>query len=154
MRTSTFYIVIVFSTLLLFSLAAFSSGFADSALTNPLFNSFSRLHRIVNLQGITSPQDDGCCDEQQLPKPAISQGTEDITLESYEPAVLASDPRYSILGPVGLCDFIVSREGPPRRDELTNENLLKIVLLECTDLEVRLKACAIELIIYFPCSHL
>jgi hypothetical protein len=37
---------------------------------------------------------------------------------------------------VGGGDFVVSREGGPTPEELSNENVLRIVRSECTDLEV------------------
>jgi len=37
---------------------------------------------------------------------------------------------------VGKGSFVVTREGGPTANELTNENLLQIVTSECTDLEV------------------
>lgn len=49
----------------------------------------------------------------------------------------AADPSYMCTGPVGQNDFIVSREGPPQpATELSNSNILKIVTVECSDLEV------------------
>jgi len=53
-----------------------------------------------------------------------------------EPFPEAADPLYAVRGPVGEGTFVVSREGGPTKEELANENILKIVLSECTDLEV------------------
>jgi hypothetical protein len=39
-------------------------------------------------------------------------------------------------GKVGEGEFVVSREAGPTAEELSNENILKIVRSECTDLEV------------------
>lgn len=51
-------------------------------------------------------------------------------------ARLPLDPDYATLGPLPTADFALTREGPPRPEELANENLLKIVRQECSDLEV------------------
>lgn len=49
----------------------------------------------------------------------------------------AADASYMCTGPVGQKDFCVTRTGPPILEtELTNENILKIVKTQCTDLEV------------------
>lgn len=53
-----------------------------------------------------------------------------------EPFPEAADPMYAVRGPVGEGEFVVSREGGPTAEELANENILKIVKSECTDLEV------------------
>ena len=59
-----------------------------------------------------------------------------IKTDILEPFPPAADPAYLNWGPVGVKDFIVSRTGGPTEEELSNENILKIVLIECTDLEV------------------
>jgi hypothetical protein len=46
------------------------------------------------------------------------------------------DPKYPVKGPVGEGKFILSRSGPPTAEELSNEQMLQIVKLECSDLEV------------------
>ena len=61
--------------------------------------------------------------------------------EKKEPIILspnpeAADPKYSVRGPIGQGNFIISREGGPTKEELSNENILRIVKSECTDLEV------------------
>lgn len=53
-----------------------------------------------------------------------------------EPFLPASDPNYVNEGPVGEDEFVVSRTGEPVAEELSNENLFKILMLECSDLEV------------------
>ena len=58
---------------------------------------------------------------------------EPLLLQPYLPAM---DPNYSTQGPIGLDKFILSREGPPTIEELSNEQMLRIVKLECSDLEV------------------
>jgi hypothetical protein len=59
-----------------------------------------------------------------------------IEPEILQPFLPAADPLWSCKGPVGGKDFIVSREGLPTAKELSNENILKIVHSECSDLEV------------------
>jgi Domain of unknown function (DUF1823) len=61
----------------------------------------------------------------------------------YPPIILdpfpqAADPNYINNGPVGLGDFILSREGGPTLEELSNENLYRILVRRSnvTDLEV------------------
>ena len=48
----------------------------------------------------------------------------------------AADPMYSCRGPVGEKDFVLSRTGGPTDEELSNENMLRIVRIQCSDLEV------------------
>jgi Domain of unknown function (DUF1823) len=43
---------------------------------------------------------------------------------------------YSCRGPVGEKDFVLSRTGGPTDEELSNENMLRIVRIQCSDLEV------------------
>jgi hypothetical protein len=54
-----------------------------------------------------------------------------------QPFPPAADPMYSVRGPVGENDFVLSRTGEPTKSELSNENLLRILRIECSDLEVR-----------------
>lgn len=136
MRTSTYYYYYMFlvSKVVFFWSVTGSVRFASSFLLTPFVRTTTGLLKKIELQGSTlSQKDDGCCDQQPIP---LSQENKERILISDTPTVLPSDPHYVILGPIGMGDFIVSREGPPRREELTNENLLKIVLMECTDLEV------------------
>lgn len=53
-----------------------------------------------------------------------------------QPFLPAADPEYRNVGPVGEGSFVVSREGGPTSQELANENILKIVRIDCSDLEV------------------
>mmetsp|Transcript_23553 Transcript_23553/g.48893 ORF Transcript_23553/g.48893 Transcript_23553/m.48893 type:complete len:282 (-) Transcript_23553:1223-2068(-) len=70
-------------------------------------------------------------------EPATSTTTTTPNDESIiQPFLPAADPQYKCTGPVGEGSFVASRTGGPTDDELTNENMLKIVLLECNDLEV------------------
>jgi hypothetical protein len=57
-------------------------------------------------------------------------------VEKLLPFLPAVDPRWACIGPVGDDSFVVCREGGPTEAELTNENILKIVTIECSDLEV------------------
>lgn len=69
-------------------------------------------------------------DEKKKVKP--DKVKPDILLP-FEPA---ADPNYMNVGPVGDGDFVISRTGGPTPEELTNENIRRIVEIECTDLEV------------------
>ena len=57
-------------------------------------------------------------------------------VEKLSPFLPAADPRWACTGPVGKDNFMLNREGGPTAAELSNENILKIVRLECSDLEV------------------
>ncbi|KAL3806867.1 hypothetical protein ACHAXA_005265 [Cyclostephanos tholiformis] len=46
------------------------------------------------------------------------------------------DPKYPVRGPVGDGGFVLSRDGPPTVEELSNEQMLRIVRSTCSDLEV------------------
>ncbi|GKY97672.1 hypothetical protein MPSEU_000725500 [Mayamaea pseudoterrestris] len=73
-------------------------------------------------------------DSGDLPSALPAQpDTNDIRLE---PFLLAADFNYRNVGPVGHGDFVVSRDGEPRANELVNDNILRIVRGNCTDLEV------------------
>lgn len=56
-----------------------------------------------------------------------------IILDPYLPAV---DPKYKVTGKVGEGDFILSRSGGPTDEELTDENLYRIIERKASDLEV------------------
>jgi hypothetical protein len=60
-----------------------------------------------------------------------------IQPDILEPFLPAADPMYPVRGPVGEGDFILSRSGGPVEEELSDENLLRILRIECSDLEVR-----------------
>lgn len=47
-----------------------------------------------------------------------------------------NDFDYSTNGPLPTVDFVLTREGPAVAEELADENLLKMIRQECTDLEV------------------
>lgn len=53
-----------------------------------------------------------------------------------DPFPLAADPQYHVTAPVGENGFELCREGGPRKQELTDENLYKIIDRTASDLEV------------------
>lgn len=53
-----------------------------------------------------------------------------------DPFPQAADPKYATTAPVGGNGFLVSREGGPTKEELTDENLYKIIDRTASDLEV------------------
>ena len=65
--------------------------------------------------------------------PPISETDGPDILKPFLPAM---DQKYSVRGPVGQEKFILSRSGGPTAEELKNEQMLKIVKIECSDLEV------------------
>lgn len=69
---------------------------------------------------------------------ATSFGDErpEVKPDILDPFPPAADPLYSVQGPVGEEDFALTRSGPPVAEELTNENLLRILRIKCSDLEV------------------
>lgn len=71
------------------------------------------------------------CGEEEKPKK-----DDKPVLVPLQPFVPAMDPNYINIGPVGESDFFISRTGGPIKEELSNENLYKILMIECTDLEV------------------
>lgn len=62
-----------------------------------------------------------------------NNNAEPLLLQPYLPAM---DSNYPTRGPIGLDKFVISRSGPPTIEELSNEQMLRIVQLECSDLEV------------------
>lgn len=52
------------------------------------------------------------------------------------PFLPAADPLYPVQGEIGQSEFVLRRDGPPLPEELSNENLVRILMLECSDLEV------------------
>ena len=65
-----------------------------------------------------------------------SNNDETVQPDILLPFLPAADPKYAVRGPVGDKDFVLDRSGGPTEAELTNENILKIVKIECSDLEV------------------
>jgi Domain of unknown function (DUF1823) len=60
----------------------------------------------------------------------------EIKPDILEPFPAAADPMYSCRGPVGEKEFLLNRTGGPTDEELSNENMLRIVRNQCSDLEV------------------
>ena len=87
--------------------------------------SASRTVLLSGSDASTEKSGDDCC-------PPVENDGPDI----LQPFVPAMDPKYSVRGPVGEGKFIISRTGPPTPEEISNEQMLKIVKIECTDLEV------------------
>mmetsp|Transcript_26497 Transcript_26497/g.34510 ORF Transcript_26497/g.34510 Transcript_26497/m.34510 type:complete len:283 (-) Transcript_26497:392-1240(-) len=79
-----------------------------------------------------SADDDNAADTPARSAPPPVKIDPAILLQPFLPAV---DPMFKVRGPVGEEDFIISRTGGPTDAELTNENILKIVLSESSDLE-------------------
>ena len=65
--------------------------------------------------------------------PDVSSSKQPTLLQPFLPA---ADPKWSCVGPVGEGTFVLRREGGPTKEELANENILQIVRIECSDLEV------------------
>ena len=53
-----------------------------------------------------------------------------------DPFLPAADPKYLVKGAVGEDDFIVSRKGGPTDEELSDENLFRIIERKASDLDV------------------
>lgn len=97
----------------------FSASCSSSRCSRPV-------HRLLaGSDGSNDKSDDDCC-------PPIDENGPEI----LQPFIPAMDPKYSVRGPVGEGKFIISRTGPPTAEEMSNEQMLKIVKIECTDLEV------------------
>lgn len=77
----------------------------------------------------SSPESNPQQQQQEPPREIVKP---DILL----PFLPAADPKYSVRCPVGDGDFVIERSGGPTKEELTNENIIKIVRIECSDLEV------------------
>ena len=70
----------------------------------------------------------------KTPLQIAEENQQQDVLEFFLPAVNYQD--YIVSGTVGQGTFLCQREGGPKLEELSNEQMLKIVQLECTDLEV------------------
>jgi hypothetical protein len=98
------------------------------------YRSIERDGRSTSRQTTASSSTDN--DEAQQDQQQQQQPQTTIQPDILKPFFPAANPRYMCDGPVGQDDFVVRRDGPPLAAELTNENLLKIVRIECSDLEV------------------
>ena len=67
---------------------------------------------------------------------AAGEGEPTIKPDILKPFLPAADPMYAVRGAVGENEFVLSRSGGPTKEELSNENLLKILMIQCSDLEV------------------
>lgn len=114
---------------------AFVSAFRRSFVIPPKMSDISLLSLSPPEQAVTlktrlfSSYDDGSGS-------AMHDSARTLTDSTPDPLLLPASPRYATHGTIGLGNFTISRLGGPMRDELSNENILKIVLLHCTDLEV------------------
>eukprot|EP00546_Thalassionema_frauenfeldii_P014287 CAMPEP_0178914440 /NCGR_PEP_ID=MMETSP0786-20121207/11427_1 /TAXON_ID=186022 /ORGANISM="Thalassionema frauenfeldii, Strain CCMP 1798" /LENGTH=248 /DNA_ID=CAMNT_0020587349 /DNA_START=105 /DNA_END=848 /DNA_ORIENTATION=- len=100
------------------STVAFFSLFATCNSFSPTIPSLSRNTRIFSTQS------------------RMSEKEEPVKPDILQPFLPAADPKYAVRGQIGEGDFVVTRDGAPTQEELTNENIIKIVKGECTDLEV------------------
>ena len=116
--------VMIASAIIIFHLAMESNGFVAPVMMKP------QQTRWLTAQLFSSPSAESDPQQQQEPPKEIVKP--DILL----PFLPAADPKYSVRGPVGDGDFICTRSGGPTADELSNENIIKIVRIECSDLEV------------------
>ena len=85
---------------------------------------FSRLYETVGSSDESSSSPEESNEKKKL-KPII-----------LDPFPEAADPKYHVTAPVGEKGFIVSREGGPTQEELTDENLYKIIDRTASDLDV------------------
>jgi len=94
------------------------------SINTPRVNSAPIRHTTLFAEAETKKDDEDCaCPDDDGP---------DI-LQPYLPAM---DPNYKNNGPIGDGTFTISRTGPPTAEELANEQMLQIVKIECSDLEV------------------
>jgi len=120
------------TTASLIAINFFSSvfAFAPNSLSNILLGA-----RSSNLSDtILLATAEECCDDDANDKPEKIRGVP----QGFVPlatVVEALNPRYKCTEPVGEGDFILSRTGGPIIEELSNENLFKILMLENSDLE-------------------
>jgi hypothetical protein len=105
--------------------------FVAFVLSDGIVRSFTAapLPRSVSLHPTSSKLGAAASDNEKTPAK--------IQPDILEPFLPAADSLYSVRGPVGEGDFILSRSGGPVEEELSNENLLRVLRIECSDLEVR-----------------
>jgi len=60
---------------------------------------------------------------------------EPVQPDILKPFPMAADPNFLNTGSVGEGDFVLCRTGDPTAEELSNENLLRILKIQCSDLE-------------------
>ena len=95
--------------------------------TSNIVSNYNQIQQRSSSILYSEPKSNDDCDNKECNKPVI---------EPLQPFIPAMDPNYKNIGPVGEKDFIITRTGPPTKDELSNENLYRILMLQCTDLEV------------------
>ena len=122
--------VILFLVSLLSYIQEINSFQSPSLVLQSSFHDASSLTRPIHQLFASSTNSDTTTNAKEDEK---SNNGPDI-LQPYLPAM---DPKYSVNGPIGVSkNFIISRAGPPTIEELSNEQMLSIVNIECTDLEV------------------
>jgi hypothetical protein len=87
--------------------------------------------------GIQAPTRSSCLRETSEQKDYIEQSNAKKNLKAIilDPFPEAANPKYHVTAPVGENGFLVSREGGPAKEELTDENLFKIIDRTASDLE-------------------
>jgi hypothetical protein len=114
-----------------------STGFVphDALQERPIIRT-TRMHKMAAAAGETAD----CCPPAGGGSDGKTNGDQKkVRPDILQPFLPAMDPNYRNVGPVGQQDkgdFVVSRTGGPTAAELTNENILKIVSIQCSDLEV------------------
>ena len=113
------YLLTFCSTVL--SFVAYGGAFTVlPAVSNDCHVRMKADHNHMLLQGST---DEAAASDETVP-------------DILQPFLPAADPKYMCRGSIGENDFVISREGAPKAEELSNENIIKIVQIECSDLEV------------------
>lgn len=84
----------------------------------------------------SSPSSLASSGEAESPIGSEDKEGDDSVPAPLQPYVPALDPSFPVRFPIGESSFVIARAGPPLAPELANENILKIVQLDCTDLEV------------------
>lgn len=97
-----------------------------------LHNAAAFLHQ----KPVGTTQRTGYLNENHSNDAATSEPKKKVKPIILKPNPQAADPKYSARGLIGQGDFVIRREGGPTKEELANENILRIVKSECTDLEV------------------
>ena len=97
--------------------------------------SFETATRSLSIGPLSAAEEEKT-DEAAALEAKLSEPSKTSKIEPPKPFIPAMDPMYSVRGEVGKGNFLLSRGGGPTIEELSNENLIKIVLIECSDLEV------------------
>lgn len=136
MRMQSTMMPIGSATLLLLALC--TPGSKSFQTPSPLTTSSRSHHHVVSHPSPTRSihQPLFASDEAKEDTDATATTPEADGPDILQPYLPALDPNYSSTGPIGQSDFIISRAGPPKPEELTNEQMLSIIKITCTDLEV------------------